>query len=178
MCEHAVLFAEKHTKCQIIETGSAWDKDNWEGQGQSTLIWNWLLDKTACEPYFMRALSIDITPTSTENAKQQAKRVDFVCADSVKTLNNLHTTHPDALPFCGLLYLDSYDWSEEMNLESSFHHMAELATCWESLPSGCMIVVDDRHGEMAGKHWLVDAFMKKLGITPVFKNHQIGWIKP
>jgi hypothetical protein len=41
-----------------------------------------------------------------------------------------------------------------------------------------MIVVDDRHTEEMGKHFLVDQFFQRLNLEPVFKSYQIGWIKP
>lgn len=171
MVEHVLKFSDTHELAHIIETGSAWDLDNWEGQGQSTLIWDWLIEN--CTDRGIHAYSIDITPASVENSQKQTSHVEYRCADSVITLNVADVSH------CGLLYLDSYDWTSEKNLESSFHHMAELATVWAKLPKGCMIVVDDRHGDMKGKHWMVEAFLSEyLKIKPVFRNHQIGWIKP
>jgi cephalosporin hydroxylase len=172
MVAHVLDFSAVHVGCSIIETGSAHDTDNWEGQGQSTLIWDWLMSKQV----LVSALSIDITPKSVETAASQCPAVKFICGDSVKSLNDLDSS---VFKKVGLLYLDSFDWSPAQNLESSFHHMAELATCWRLLPSGCMVVVDDRHGDEEGKHWLVEAFMSHyLKLKPVFRNHQIGWIKP
>ena len=157
----------------IIETGTAWDRNNWDGQGQSTLIWDWVL---LSKPAF-RAISIDITPLHVETARSQvvSPNICIWLGDSVRTLNTIDC---DIIAQCRLLYLDSYDWQTDINLESAFHHMAELATVWPLLPSGCMIVVDDRHGLRAGKHWLVEAFMKQLGIEPCFVDYQIGWVKP
>lgn len=154
----------------IIETGCAWHTGNWGGQGQSTLIWDWVIDQRPD----IHCMSIDLSQEHVDTAMSQTKSVNYVCADSVKTLNDLD----DALTDCRLLYLDSFDWSEALNLESAFHHMAELAACWRHLPAGCMIVVDDRWGHMRGKHWLVEGFMSKLGIKPAFCEYQIGWVKP
>lgn len=67
---------------------------------------------------------------------------------------------------------------KEPELDSAFHHFAELATVWRLLPSDCLIMVDDRHSETSGKHFMVQFFMEKLGIEPVYKGHQIGWLKP
>ncbi len=156
---------------RIIETGCAWDKDNFEGQGQSTLIWDWVLSNRQD----LYCTSIDATPKSIDNAKAQVQHVNLILGDSVKVLNAMPShTFID----CRLLYLDSFDWTPELNLESAFHHMAELACVWPHLPSGCMIAVDDRHGVGVGKHWLVEAFMTKLKIEPVFCEYQIGWVKP
>jgi len=171
MCQHAIDFADTHGECQIVETGSAWHTGNWMGQGQSTIVWDWVAE---IEPR-VKVLSIDIRPESTKNAKAQTKNVEYMTADSVQTLNELPE---EKLKKCGLLYLDSYDWSPELNIESAFHHAAELAACWRCLPNGCLIVVDDRSGPSKGKHWMVEAFMSHyLKLDAVFKNHQIGWIK-
>lgn len=166
-------MVEHLAKCEtgfIIETGTAWDKDNWDGQGQSTLIWDWV-----CKQLGHKCISIDLNPGASETAKTQTSNVDFMVCDSVAALADMVE---DRISSCRLLYLDSFDWSPEANLDSAFHHMAELATVWAKLSPGTMIVVDDRHGDMKGKHFMVELFMEKLGIKPVFKEYQIGWIKP
>jgi hypothetical protein len=175
MVEHVWESVKLKGSANILETGCAWDKDNWEGQGQSTLIWDWLIDAAKTDGRSISAMSVDITPTSIESARKQTKNIELVLSDSVKHLNSLHSVY---LEHTFLVYLDSFDWSIEKNLESSFHHMAELATIWSGLPQGCMIVVDDRHGDHVGKHWMVETFLSHyLKMTPVFKNHQIGYIK-
>ncbi len=167
MIEHLEKFASG----RIIETGCAHDADNWEGQGQSTLIWDWYV---GLRPSYS-AHSIDITQASIDASKAQTKNVSLICADSVSTLNGFL---PNVLNETRLLYLDSFDWSPEANLDSAFHHMAELAAVWRELKPGCMIAVDDRHGDLKGKHFMVEEFMNKLGIKPAFKEYQIGWVKP
>lgn len=172
MIEHAESFSAEHGTCQILETGTAWDQNNWDGQGQSTIVWDWL---AKLDPG-VKVTSIDIRPESTETARKQTTHVDYITGDSVLSINEL----PEGFfKSVGLLYLDSFDWAEQINLESSFHHMAELASCWRLLPSGCLVAVDDRHGDGKGKHWLVEAYMQHyLKLEPVFRNHQVGWIKP
>jgi cephalosporin hydroxylase len=152
----------------IIETGTSWDHGNWFGQGQSTLIWDWLCSKLPD----VTAVSIDIRQEGVDVAKAQTQHVKYVTGNSVLMLPTLD------LAKTTLLYLDSFDWTPELDFESSFHHLAELTTVWAKLPSGCMIVVDDRHEVARGKHWMVDGFMRKLGVKPVFAEYQIGWIKP
>lgn len=155
----------------IVETGTARIKGNWEGDGQSTLIWDWLAEELGS----IEVVSIDITPENIAAAESQTKNVHYMLGDSVKTLAEFNDS---AISRMSLLYLDSFDWDESLNLESPFHHLCELAVLWAKLPSGCMVAVDDRHGEQKGKHWLVEGFMKSLDIKPVFKNHQMGWVKP
>jgi hypothetical protein len=171
MCEH--VEKSEHLNC-IVETGTAWAEDNWEYQGQSTLIWDWLIRELPRK----EAVSIDIRSEPHIYAKSKAPdtKVTFVIGDSVKALSS--EVPSIILSQTVLLYLDSFDWSEEMQFQSSLHHLMELTSCWAKLPSGCLIVVDDRHASDKGKHVLVEIFMKQQGIEPVFKNCQVGWIKP
>ncbi len=155
----------------IIETGTAWCKDNWEYQGQSTLIWDWLC---AQQNETLSCISIDLLQEHIDIAKAQTKYIQYKVGDSVKTLSQIDK---NILQSTYLLYLDSFDWQESINMQSAFHHIIELVAVYSSLPSGCMIAVDDRHGDGQGKHWFVEAFMTHIGLEPVFKNHQIGWVK-
>ena len=175
MVEHAVWYAESAGKCHIIETGCAWDTGNWEWQGQSTLVWDWLI-KTRPD-LDITCHSIDITPNSVANSKAQTQHVRYTCGESVFTLATLKTSE---IQKCGLLYLDSFDWLADgsNNMQCAFHHVAELAAVYRDLTDSCMIVVDDRHGPEKGKHWMVEGFMSHYLNQPIaFKNHQIGWIK-
>lgn len=155
----------------IIETGTAWNPDDWQFHGQSTLVWDWVCQMIP----EMSAVSIDIRKEASDHAREKTQRVSFVTGDSVKML---HEMAPGILVHTRLLYLDSFDWSPELNIESAFHHVCELAAVWPLLPSGCMVAVDDRHSADRGKHFLVQEFMKKLGIEPVFAEYQIAWVKP
>lgn len=179
MCQHVAAYP--HLNPKIIETGTAWDAGNWEGQGQSTLIWDWLcsLDQDRCNRRFC-VLSIDIRKEAVETAQQQTKFIYYEVGNSIQVLSDFGTDELDGdeSNSVALLYLDSYDWSPERNLESAAHHLMELTSIYAKLPSGCMIVVDDRAGNMKGKHWMVEAYFDQLGVKPLFKNHQIGWIKP
>lgn len=152
----------------IVETGCARNDNNWEGDGHSTYIWDWLAERVPA----VKVHSLDIDPESIKLASAITKHVEYHEGDSVKSLLEMDLSH------CWLLYLDSFDWSPQIHLESSFHHMQELTAAWRAIPSGCLVAVDDRHGEQAGKHFLVDKFMTHLGLKPVFMNCQIGWVKP
>lgn len=172
MIEHVLL---QEDDCRlIVETGTAWCKDNWEWQGQSTLVWDWLIE----QDHFVQARSIDVNPEAEKICEAQTKHIEYVTKDSVQALHYYSYCRDGIDPSrIALLYLDSFDWTEQANMDAAFHAMAELAAIYAVLPLGCMIVCDDRHGDMKGKHWLVEQFFVKLGIEPVFKNHQIGWIK-
>jgi SAM-dependent methyltransferase len=171
MVGHVEDACAKNNCSAIIETGTARIKDNWGGDGQSTLVWEWLCQQIVG----LRAVSIDITPEHVAAAREQVKRVQVIEGDSIKTLAHLSR---ELVENCRLLYLDSFDWHPEHAMDSMFHHMAELATVYADLPSGCLIAVDDRHSRDQGKHFMVQAFFEKLGIEPLFAEYQIGWVKP
>jgi hypothetical protein len=163
-------------QAEILETGTLRITDNFEGDGQSTFIWNWFARQFEEEmAYFPTIRSVDIDIEAVKKSVETNPLVKVYHMDSVKYLNQLHKND---LCNLGLLYLDSFDWHPDINLDSAFHHIAELTAVWSKLPSDCMIVVDDRHSDIAGKHLMVEYFMEKLGIEPAFKGYQIGWIKP
>lgn len=154
----------------IIETGTARIRDNWEGDGQSTIIWDWCIgqdQKIGC-------FSLDINMQNIINASRQTKHVMYVPGDSVFRLSSVSL---GILNNCRLLYLDSFDWSEEDAFESAFHHIAELAAVWAALPIGCLVMVDDCHDDEKGKHVMVKKFFEKMGIVPSYVDYQIGWVK-
>jgi len=156
----------------ILETGVSREPDNYSGDGMSTAWWDWVIARL---PEKFEGISFDINPTSCEWARTQFSRMKVWCGDSV---SGLSVVPAHIVETTRLLYLDSFDWSLEKNLDSAFHHFKELATVYARLPSGCLIVVDDRHDELFGKHGAVTAFFQNLGVSPIFVGYQIGWIKP
>lgn len=154
----------------IIETGTVRYEDNWEGDGHSTCIWDWCAEQNND----IKPISIDINPKNIETSKLQTKNIEYICKDSILALNNMNE---EILSNTKLLYLDSYDWNMEEHLESSFHHMCELASIWSKLPKGCMVVVDDCHAINLGKHVMIQYFFAKMGKEPVFTGYQTGWMK-
>jgi hypothetical protein len=167
MLEHL----EKFDGGLIIETGSLRPEFEIDTDGGSTLIWDWVADQN--NNY--KVTSIDIRKESIDHVKIKCKHVNPILSDSITYLNSLKEEDVKDLR---LLYLDSFDWNEQIHMQSAFHHMCELTALWRILPSQCMIVVDDRHTEELGKHFLVDQFFKRLEIEPAFQSYQIGWIKP
>lgn len=174
---------ENNHLCNLVETGTARIKGNWSGDGQSTLIWDWLAEQTR-----LSVTSIDLSAENAAVAAAQTKHVNYIVEDSVSALIRLSMIDEiwckqknkviGSLSNTVLLYLDSFDWNPSLHFESAFHHLAELTAVWNKLPSGCMIVVDDRHNDTEGKHVLVEKLMSKFNIKPIFSGYQIGWIKP
>lgn len=154
----------------IIETGTARIQDNWAGDGQSTIIWDWCID----QDQGIGCISIDINLQNIINASKQTKHVMYGLGDSVFKLRGIPIA---MLNTCRFLYLDSFDWSEEDAFESAFHHMAELAAVWAALPKDCLVMVDDCHDDEKGKHVMVKKFFEKMGIAPAYVGYQMGWVK-
>ena len=150
----------------IVETGCAREADSWNGDGQSTLVWDWLLDKVGGT-----GLSMDISGENCAAAASRVQHFKVACVDSVVGLRTMVT--PEEIDF---LYLDSYDLTE--TIDSPTHHLAELASVYPRLPSGCLIAVDDCKNEQHGKHRFVRDFLARLGIEPFLRGYVTVWVKP
>lgn len=150
----------------IVETGCAREIGNWHGDGQSTLVWDWLLDKVGGT-----GLSMDISPENCHAAASQVQHFKVACVDSVVGLRTM--VKPEEIDF---LYLDSFDLTE--TIDSPTHHLAELTSVYARLQSGCLIAVDDCVSEQHGKHRFVRDFLTRLGVQPVVRGYVTVWVKP
>jgi SAM-dependent methyltransferase len=162
----AYYLLAKQGPVHIAETGCARERDNWNGDGQSTQVWNWIIERTGGS-----AISFDINPNAVAYAKTVAPLVDVQCIDSVQGLRMI--PHPERLDF---LYLDSFDVSP--GIESPTHHLAELASIYPRLPSGCLIAVDDCKANGKGKDLFVRAWLSSLGVEPIQDSYVTVWRKP
>jgi hypothetical protein len=162
----AYYLLAKQGPVHIAETGCARQADNWNGDGQSTQVWNWIIERTGGS-----AIAFDIDPGAVAYAKTVAPLVDVQCIDSVQGLRMI--PHPEKLDF---LYLDSYDVTP--GIESPTHHLAELASIYPRLPSGCLIAVDDCKSETHGKHRFVRDWLLSLGVRPLLESYVTVWRKP
>lgn len=156
----------------IIETGCAREVDNWAGDGQSTRIWSWAIDVFRQREISVGAYSVDINEEAVAYARPAAPNVKVAHYDSVCWLQEISASV--AVERCALLYLDSMDYGREGSAE---HHLHELATVWARLPHDCLVMVDDRHGDDAGKHVRIEAFMRSMGRKPVYVDYQIAWLR-
>lgn len=163
------LIAQKllsKNKCiYIFETGCVWTED-WKGQGCSTKLWEWI-----CEATKGSVLSFDLNDEHVELARKFCPKAHIVSGDSIEGLLQYNSTDLD------LLFLDSYDHNPPYGL-SELHAIGELAVCYEKLPSGCLIAVDDCGSETSGKHNFINVFFKRMGIEPLLKSYIYVWQKP
>jgi len=159
----------------VIETGCmrSWAGEFcWEGDGRSTAIWDWCRKQADVS---LTIVSIDIDPSAVQRVKTECPEVIGINRNSLEFFQTAEARQ--LAQDCMLLYLDSFDWTPELNQASAFHHMAELALVYGLLPKGCMIMVDDCHEEYEGKHWVVSEFMKTIGLRPLYEGYQTIWKK-
>jgi len=163
----------------IIETGCSRSENNFDGDGMSTLIFDRYTRDHSGEFH-----SVDIDPGNIEFAKTKVSgNTNLHCYDSVAFLHNLNNVLVEENRKIDLLYLDSFDFYPEQELESSLHHIYEMLAIRPSLKSGTMIGVDDniynpQTGRYKGKGQFVDQFMNLIGCTRVLEAYQFIWILP
>ena len=150
----------------ILETGCARDEGNWNGDGQSTVVWDWIISQLGGT-----GISVDISPENAAVARSLVKQVEVKVSDSVIALKQ----EPN-LEQLDLLYLDSYDW--DGSYESPLHHAAEFAVSFPRLKSGCLIAIDDCVSDDQGKHLMVRDLLHGLGVEPVLRGYVTIWRKP
>jgi hypothetical protein len=163
ICEHLISLGRP---VKIVETGCVRAKDNWAGDGQSTLIWDWVISQVGGS-----ATSIDLDPQACETAIRLAPRAKVICGDSVDSL--MYLTDKSEIDF---LYLDSMDW--DGTGESALHHLDELSVCWDHLKSGTLIAVDDCFDDGRGKGQMIRSRLDKVGIVPILDSYVTIWKKP
>jgi len=149
----------------IVETGTIRQENNWEWDGQSTLIWDAYVQYNGG-----RVFSVDIDPKAVELAQRSvSKQTTVTCGDSIKFLRDF----PDKNEI-DLLYLDTVDAHLP---EAGKHHLFEFIQVWSSLKKGCIIAIDDVLDANQGKHVLIAHFMSEMGYYPSVFGYQIAWVK-
>ena len=149
----------------IVETGCARQEGNWQGDGQSTVMWGWLAERLGGS-----VATIDISRQNLDVAKRLVPSANAICSDSITALRSL--PHAEQID---LLYLDSYDVTHDYR--APLHHMGELAAIYDRLKSGCLIAVDDAMKDY-GKDLYVKIFFADNGIKPIINGYTKVWEKP
>ena len=173
----------------IIETGCARQADNWEGDGQST----WMFDRFA-ETHGGDVYTVDINPASCDYARSiVGPRTRVFNEDSVPFLNRIGAELRATGRQIDLLYLDSFDWDPANPVPSALHHLKELCAIAPALRPGTLVVVDDsfhalrgfRTGEtytliedmgISGKAMYVAQYFQQIGVPLAFDGYQCGWV--
>lgn len=151
----------------IVETGTSRQPNNFEGDGQSTLMFDAFVNY-----YRGKVYSVDISQENCEIARKQvSNKTEVVCEDSLKFLKTFKN-----LSNIDLLYLDSYDVDFDKPHNSAMHHLEELAIVYSGLKIGCIIMVDDNKNGV-GKGIYVNDFLTKLNCKKIIDDYQIAFIK-
>ena len=149
----------------IVETGTIRQENNWQWDGQSTLIWDAYVQHNGG-----RVFSVDIDPLAVKLAEESVSKQTMVTlGDSLKFLGDFPEKEK-----IDLLYLDTVDAHLP---EAGRHHLFELMQVWAALKPGCIIAIDDVIARDSGKHILVEFFMATLGYEPSVFGYQIAWVK-
>lgn len=163
----ADALAELRRPIGIVETGCLRQQGNWDGDGQSTVVWDWILNRLGGYGH-----SYDISADSVAVARAAVNRMEVHQQDSVEALAGF----PNASTI-DLLYLDSYDWTADSDA-SAKHHRAELEAIYDRLRPGCLIAVDDCFSPTEGKHALVLPWLAERGVEPIVTGYVYVWRKP
>jgi hypothetical protein len=151
----------------IIETGCLRTPDNWEGDGQSSFIFDALVRHR-----HGKFLSIDASVESIATARRAcSSAANFICNDSVSAL---HTLGQLVRGPADLLYLDSLDFDPANPLSSAIHHAMELTAAGPLRGSGTIVCVDD-YGVTSGpggKGLSLDMFFNRINADVLYAGYQ------
>ncbi|MBO0738273.1 MAG: hypothetical protein J2P48_17155 [Alphaproteobacteria bacterium] len=173
-----------------IETGCVRQRDNWAGDGQSTI----LFDKYAEFHSGSVVFSVDRDPQATALCQSLVSdRVRIHTDDSIAWLKSLTDDPPPGLRHVDLLYLDSYDLDIDNQLPSAIHHLKELVAIAPLLSAETLVAVDDsptvfigipnqngsvnliRPPRIGGKGQLIAEYAAQIGAELLFADYQCGW---
>ena len=149
--------------CHIIETGTVRQIDNWEGDGQSTIVWDTLATNLGGT-----VTTIDIDPIGAELvAELGLQATTAIVGNSLDVIPTL-TGHAD------LLYLDSFDVDFENPLPAAAHHLSELMAALNLLAPGSIVAVDDNEDDQ-GKGSEVAWFLAEHGANEIVRGYVRVW---
>lgn len=151
----------------IIETGCSRYQDSWEGDGNSTVIWDKFVNHCGGAVY-----SVDIDSNATDHAKKLVSaKTSIITADSISWLKGLTTLRQSV----DLLYLDSYDIDWNNPEPSMKHHAMELNASLHLLQPGTIVAVDDNFPNV-GKGYIVESVANALGWTNILNEYIKAWV--
>jgi hypothetical protein len=179
------------TPINIIETGCARIKDDWSGEGQSTILFDRYIHCHAAES---KLYSVDINKSATDYARTFiGPKTALTNDDSVRYLAKLTADFLANGQTADLVYLDAYDLDWHHWYPSAAHHLMELCSVLRILRKDTLVVVDDcaisahfvRGNNNAinfvsppiigGKGRMVAEFAARVGAKVEFSEYQAGW---
>jgi len=185
------LCKSAHINPIIVETGCARQADNWEGDGQSTRLFDRYVE--TCPQG--RVFSVDIDPSATAYArKMTGAKTHVETADSVRYLNLLAREFLANGQVPDLVYLDSFDVDHDNPVPSGVHHLKEFCALRPCLGPQTMIVIDDspkiftgwmsapdkltmgKFASESGKGKFLIDYLRTTGAEPIFEFYQVGFV--
>lgn len=156
----------------ILETGCMRPSASPEQDGCSTLVWDYIAQKTGG-----RCITIDADGEHCNYTKSKVSAyTEVIWSDSLDCLSRIKKIWQPI----DLLYLDSVDYKGD-NLSkalSALHHAGELAAAWKWLAPDAIIAIDDCSEPYVGKHALVKRFFDSIGVEPITDDFIHVWRKP
>ncbi len=176
---------------RIIETGCARLKDDWAGEGQSTILFDRYVHHHAEDS---RLHTVDISKAAIDYARTFAgPRTMLTQDDSLKHLARLTAEFLAQGQTPDLVYLDAYDLDWHYWYPSAAHHLMELCAVLRILRKDTLVVVDDcgisghfvrpnantinfvSAPVIGGKGRLVAEFAARVGAKVEFSDYQAAW---
>ena len=152
--------------CCIVETGSIRELGNWEGDGQSTIVWDTLATERGGS-----VITIDIDPIGAQLiAELGLQSTTAIVGDSLEVIPTLSGP-------VDFLYLDSFDVNFHDPLPAAAHHLAELTAALDLLRPGSIVAVDDNI-EGVGKGSEVAWFLEGHGAPEIVSGYVRAWRIP
>jgi hypothetical protein len=153
----------------VIETGCMRIPGNWEGDGQSTFMFDALVQD--CGGSFF---SIDVALESIDTARRAcSSTTQLIMNDSVAALHALdRLTSTQA----SLIYLDSFDFDVANPMPSAIHHALELISARSLIGPGTIVCVDDYGlGADGGKGMILNKFFSSVRAEVLYEGYQKAW---
>ena len=169
----AAIFEAVQSHCKrpmIVETGCLRIPGNWDGDGQSTFMFDALVRE-----HHGVLLSVDITSESIDSARRAcSSATQLICNNSIAALHALSQIVREPV---SLLYLDSFDLDHSDPMPSAIHHLMELTAARPLIGPGTIVCVDDYEvgDQRGGKGYLLDKFFSEIRAEVLHSGYQKVW---
>lgn len=152
---------------KIFEVGCIRVKDSWEADGQSTRVWNWIMQRSQG-----RSVSVDLNEEAVALTRILCSKVGAYVDEGIRAIALNQYGSIDDLD---ILFLDGMDFTGPHAHNSWMQHIAMLGAAWPKLKKGCLIVVDDCTDNNEGKHVMIKDFFRRTGNKPVVESYMHIW---
>lgn len=150
----------------IVETGCLRTRDNWAGDGYSTLIFG-----EAAKWFDLYLWTVDIDPGNLATAQAVTEhlksRIIYTLGDSISFLDQFESS-------IDLLYLDSLDSNIDTEV-AQLHQVQELEAAHSKLSGRSAVLLDDNFD--SGKTKRTNKTLKNLGWRQLLDDYQALWVR-